>query len=350
MKLSFWHVQQDWLGDQDELRVYYKTSSGGAWTLLSSYTNSIANWTNEMITLPNLSNDYYIAFEGKNNYGWGIGLDNIDIICAIPTTTPINITAQPVDASICEGNNHTFNVVATGENLRYQWYKGNNPVFGANSNTLTLTNVTKDDYENYYVKITNNEATVISNKARLWVASPLNYLSFAKCPETATTGQEYIIKLAGYPDVRKYNWSFSIPGAEFKPESGKTNETTVIFPNSVIGKGTLTATLDHICGSRTLTQDITIKWPTGLDNIENNTAWVGPNPIEGVLTLDNGQWTIDNVIVTDLSGRVIFKTPSVLNSQLSINCSGWMPGIYMVKVTSIMEKGNKVKIYKVIKK
>ncbi|MFA5477360.1 MAG: choice-of-anchor J domain-containing protein [Bacteroidales bacterium] len=39
-ELNFWHTQAVWSGDQDELRVYYKTSLGGTWTMIPN-----AEWT-----------------------------------------------------------------------------------------------------------------------------------------------------------------------------------------------------------------------------------------------------------------------------------------------------------------
>jgi M6 family metalloprotease-like protein len=75
--LSFWHTQELWSSDQDELRVYYGNSVSGPWTVLATYTNSIASWTQETLALPNLSASYFIAFEGTAKYGYGVCLDNI---------------------------------------------------------------------------------------------------------------------------------------------------------------------------------------------------------------------------------------------------------------------------------
>jgi hypothetical protein len=83
-KLSFWHTQEEktWFGGQDELRVYYKTSSSGTWTLIpgQTYTSSITSWTHETeITLPSVSATYYIAFEGNAKKGYGVTIDDVRI-------------------------------------------------------------------------------------------------------------------------------------------------------------------------------------------------------------------------------------------------------------------------------
>ncbi len=77
--LTFWHAQAAWVNDQDELRVYYKTSTLGEWKLLAEYTQDIPNWTLEILPLPEPSSEYSIAFEGTLNYGYGVVLDDISI-------------------------------------------------------------------------------------------------------------------------------------------------------------------------------------------------------------------------------------------------------------------------------
>ena len=77
--LKFWHHQQLWSPDQDQLIVYYKTSAAAAWTTLASYTSSVSTWTEQTISLPNSSTEYYIAFEGNAKYGYGVCIDDVSI-------------------------------------------------------------------------------------------------------------------------------------------------------------------------------------------------------------------------------------------------------------------------------
>lgn len=78
-QLNFSYTQVSWAGDQDELRVMYKTSAAGAWVELASYTTEVTSWSNITLNLPNTSSDYYIAFEGTANYGRGITLDDVSV-------------------------------------------------------------------------------------------------------------------------------------------------------------------------------------------------------------------------------------------------------------------------------
>ncbi len=78
-QVSFWHTQEFWTPDQDELRVYYKDTENGTWNLLAEYLGSIANWTKDSIDLTNLSSTYYIGFEGNALYGYGICIDDVEV-------------------------------------------------------------------------------------------------------------------------------------------------------------------------------------------------------------------------------------------------------------------------------
>jgi hypothetical protein len=78
----FYYVAQDaWFGNVDYLNIYYKKCSSCSWNLVKSLTTQKVNWVLDSFQLDNtwLSNDFFIAFEGLSNFGWGICLDSIVI-------------------------------------------------------------------------------------------------------------------------------------------------------------------------------------------------------------------------------------------------------------------------------
>ncbi|RKE95087.1 T9SS-dependent choice-of-anchor J family protein [Ichthyenterobacterium magnum] len=87
-QLTFYYTQEDWGGDQDELRVYYKTSAAGALVELAAYTTSVSTWTEVNLVLPNPSADYYVVFEATSGYGYGVGIDDLVIDDAPSCLTP----------------------------------------------------------------------------------------------------------------------------------------------------------------------------------------------------------------------------------------------------------------------
>ncbi len=77
--ISFWHMQANLFSYQDKLRVIYKNSAISEWSELAAFNSAITAWTMESLSLPNLSSDYYIAFEGNVKNGRGVVIDDITI-------------------------------------------------------------------------------------------------------------------------------------------------------------------------------------------------------------------------------------------------------------------------------
>ncbi|HQP99309.1 MAG TPA: C1 family peptidase [bacterium] len=80
--LSFYYAQPAWGEDQDELRVYYQSSPNGNWILLpgAEFRDNVTEWTRRVIELPDLSDSYSIRFGATGNFGWGVLLDEIEIL------------------------------------------------------------------------------------------------------------------------------------------------------------------------------------------------------------------------------------------------------------------------------
>ena len=102
--LRFWHIQENDGSDQDELKVYYRTEIDGAWTLLKHYDQSVANWVERVILLPEISATFSVAFEGITNYGNGVGIDNViledwtyqECGTALTLTTDVDVDANDI--------------------------------------------------------------------------------------------------------------------------------------------------------------------------------------------------------------------------------------------------------------
>ncbi|HBF89263.1 MAG TPA: hypothetical protein DDX39_11540 [Bacteroidales bacterium] len=102
IELSFYHAQVVWAGDLDTLRVYYKTSLGGTWNHLASYTSEASAWTLRTLVLPSNLPTCYIGFEGHSGYGYGVCIDNVEI-----TGIPIDV-ADEISINLAN-NAQTFN-------------------------------------------------------------------------------------------------------------------------------------------------------------------------------------------------------------------------------------------------
>src|SRR6266567_3710321 len=133
------------------------------------------------------------------------------------TSSP-QITSQPANQTALLGANVLFSVAAFGRApLHYQWLKnGTNlidggPVFGSDTRTLVLTNVTGTDSGTYSVTVSNALDSVTSAGALLTVVSPPVFQTVAKSNNTvrltwsAATGQRY--QLQYKPNLSALNWT-----------------------------------------------------------------------------------------------------------------------------------------------
>ncbi|MDR2237480.1 MAG: T9SS type A sorting domain-containing protein [Chryseobacterium sp.] len=78
--LDFYYRNMAWDEDQNVLNIYYRTSSSGEWTLISSFDSNVPTWINSgVINLPNPSATYQIALEGVADYGYGLDVDNLKV-------------------------------------------------------------------------------------------------------------------------------------------------------------------------------------------------------------------------------------------------------------------------------
>ncbi|MBR4536619.1 MAG: fibronectin type III domain-containing protein [Bacteroidales bacterium] len=75
--IKFFHVQLDWTGDLDYLKIYYKSSPEVQPVLLAEYTTTIYPWQLDSLALPNPSANYQLLFDAYLNWGYGVGVDNV---------------------------------------------------------------------------------------------------------------------------------------------------------------------------------------------------------------------------------------------------------------------------------
>lgn len=94
--LCFSHAQDKWSGDYDVLKIYYRTSAEADWVLLKVYNECIPDWQNDTVTLVGVTETYQLAFEGEDNMGRGIVLDNIQVRSTPNCMQPYNLLASNI--------------------------------------------------------------------------------------------------------------------------------------------------------------------------------------------------------------------------------------------------------------
>lgn len=114
--LSFWYAQEKGtLDKQNELKVFYRTSPSAGWVLLFHETGNIVNWTRKTINLPNASTEYQFCFEGLDNWGKAIVVDDVTVSngggikpsATTGTVTLLNNSSGTLNGVVNANNNET---------------------------------------------------------------------------------------------------------------------------------------------------------------------------------------------------------------------------------------------------
>jgi M6 family metalloprotease-like protein len=116
-RLVFWHFMQKWAG-QDQLRIYCRNVTGGAWTLLETYTNNVTSWTQRTVQLPSPSRTYQIAFEGRANSGYGVCVDSVSI--TDDASAPVILTRDTLPSGF-DNFYYQTQLQAVGGVTPYRW-------------------------------------------------------------------------------------------------------------------------------------------------------------------------------------------------------------------------------------
>ncbi|RYY61399.1 MAG: T9SS type A sorting domain-containing protein [Chitinophagaceae bacterium] len=119
-RLTFWYTLPEWLfffADQDELRVYYKTSKTGNWTIIpgATFVTNQPEWVKVELELPDPSAEYYIAFEGTALYGYGVGVDDVKVDELPLIDVGVSGLTRPLP--VCPVGPQTFGVNVTNYNI-----------------------------------------------------------------------------------------------------------------------------------------------------------------------------------------------------------------------------------------
>ncbi|MEQ9402859.1 MAG: FG-GAP-like repeat-containing protein [Cyclobacteriaceae bacterium] len=151
-------------------------------------------WSRDDVVIPGASDSFYeltnigssdagtYKVTASNDCGVGSALFQLEI-----QQTPV-ITIQPINQTVTKGENVTFTIQATGQNLTYQWQKDGVDISGAVTNTLTLATVQLSDAGVYTCNVTNDCGTIESSPAVLIVN------------EEVTLNLESSLKLSIYPN------------------------------------------------------------------------------------------------------------------------------------------------------
>ena len=109
-----------------------------------------------------------------------------------PLVVAPQITSQPNDQTVTEGQTANFSVTATGTGpLSYQWRKDGSNISGATSASYSISSTNLSDAGDYSVRVSNSAGNVTSNNATLTVNQAVVAPQITSQPndQTVTEGQ-----------------------------------------------------------------------------------------------------------------------------------------------------------------
>jgi len=155
-RLKFWRVHTKLSTYQDTLKVYYKTSAGGSWSLIpgATYNNDQTSWIEVKLTLPNPGSTYFIAFEGIDGNAAGIGVDDITVeetpSCEAPTAqTETGITSSSASLGWTDNAGASSWIIEWGTQ---GFTQGTGTTVQTSSNPHNLSVLTADTPYDWYVR------------------------------------------------------------------------------------------------------------------------------------------------------------------------------------------------------
>jgi len=231
--------------------------------------------------------------------------------CASPATAnsnSVNVIVNPIPASpigSATNNCGSSDLTVSGSNLVW-------------SNAQTSPTITVTTAGTYTVTQTVNSCT---STATSLTAAPLTIP---------------VITIASLTDLCIYDATLSLtqasPSGGTYSGNGVTNNA---FNPSIAGIGTTTITYDYTAGngcSASQTAMITVDACLGLNEMNEVSMTVFPNPTTGWITIDGETTLIQAIRVYDFSGRLILSDPAINSTNKFIDLSQLAHGTYVLEV------------------
>lgn len=179
-------------------------------------------WQDNEGLIGGATNSTYSMTNAQNSDVYSVIVSNpfgvvTSAVATVTVVSPPGLTAQPVDEIVAAGAPVTLSVSASGTGpLGYQWWNNEGPIAGATNAQLAFNPAETNDWDNYFVVLTNAYGAVTSSVAALVVYGPVT-ISAGPASEVVTAGATVTLSVAasGYP-APQYQWSLNgtnLPGA-----------------------------------------------------------------------------------------------------------------------------------------
>ena len=308
------------------------TNGGTSWSDLSGQTAATLNLTS--LTAAFNGNQYRVVLNGTCTA-------NLNSSAAtLAVNSPVDITTQPTDVSSCAGSAISFNVVATGSTITYQWQVSvNGGAFVDLSNTAPFSGVTTSTLNispvstalNGYVfrvivsgvpcgSVTSDNAMLEANALPVVVLTAASYSSIT--PYIRTTLYTTVSPAGNY----SYQW--------FRDGVLVPSLTTDKFAVTVDDLGSYDVIVtDNLTGCASNRSN-----SASVDYVESSELFIYPNPSSGsfqVRYFSSSSTTARTLNIYDSKGARVYQKAYTITSpytRMDVNMDNAASDVYLVEL------------------
>lgn len=331
------------LGVPDTMKFSVEISQVGSnkWTEISkSATGRSLNW--KVAALP--TGQYVIRVTTSRGH-------ESRLLTPFTISNPPSITAQPKDASACEGGRVRLSVTADGAGLKYQWRRAGTNIPGATADTLIIPALDASALGRYDVVITGTcTPNITSAQANVAFGTP-TVITQQPTAVTVDLDKPFTLTVAATGSTLSFQWKkdgSAIPGA--------TSSTYTVAKSANTDNGLYVCDVTGGCGAVSSTPvSVVVQDPSSVDDETDPNTYVlvtGAMPVQDVLSLRiaslyGGVTTLE---VLDVQGRsILVQNLGQLSAgvtDVQVPVSACAPGAYNVRAvvgTSILRTSFVVK-------
>ena len=233
----------------------------------------------------------------------GCGVETSDAATLI-VKDPAVITTTVSDFAECEGEDVTFSVGATGDDLTYAWIDQSGYIAGETAATLELSNVQSADAGSYTVEVTGICGATVADAGDLTVNA---------LPVPTITENMGMLE-TGVFDT--YQWYI-----DGNIQNGETNASITV---TISGDYTVEVTGNGCEGTSSPYNVMTV----GIDEQSASIVAAYPNPFNDLVTLELADFAGQmEITVVDMTGRAVFTSMETA-SKIQLNLEHLSTGTY----------------------
>jgi hypothetical protein len=332
VKLTFAHMQRDWVGDLDNLGVEYRLSPTDEWQQLARYNDIIDSWQIDTVIIPQVSATVQIAFHAYIEYGYGVGIDSLSITGDAPVAptcdVPVNITTSNLTAN-------TVTVTWTGSAAQYEVEiigGGQTISETVNTNSFTVETLTQETPYTVRVRALCENGLTSDWSAVTNFTTPQPECGVPTNVQTTTTATSVTITWTGYAS----EYDVKVTGSEIAPvnRTVTTNSCTI---DGLVPASTYQVIVRAKCDGQYTDWTEAVTFYTadgqGIDNaVGEYSVSMYPNPAKEQVSIRiEGMSGKVNVAIIDMSGRTVMSD-MMENGEAMLNVSTLAKGTYFVRL------------------